>query len=196
MPDITDRSAAAAAVEAALDIEAPPRPEGREGMVRHCMDLMARGLWERGRTGPRLAAAWGLSSDALKRIAAEASRRVLDAIDPIAVKTRLAHVFGKSVAMLEAELDGPNALEAARALPGNVSGYATLVGADAPKRREVTLTEAKDTAWFRAELESQARFLREADARLAGFLARYEAGPAWAEWCAERIRCMSPVLAA
>lgn len=185
MPDITDRAVAAAAVETPLDVEIPPRPEGRDAMVRFAMLLMAAGRWERGVTGERLAAAWGLSVDYLRKIAAEASRRVLDAIDPVAVRQRLAHAFGRSVDVLEGKLDGEDAIEAARCLAANASSYAALVGAGAPQKRDITITEAKDTAWFRAEIESQARFLCEADARLAGFLARYEAGPAWAEWCAE-----------
>jgi hypothetical protein len=142
----------------------------------------------RGVTGERLAAAWGLSVDYLKKIAAEASRRVLDAIDPAAVRLRLAHAFGRSVDVLEGKLDGPDALEAARALPGNATGYAALVGADAPKRREYTIVEALNHPDYLALKAQINGFLRFEDADLKSFLEHIGATEDYAEWRAKQGR--------
>lgn len=46
-----------------------------EERVSHIVGMMERFEWERGRSGPRLAAEWGVSLGTVERASAEASRR-------------------------------------------------------------------------------------------------------------------------
>ena len=63
-----------------------------------------------------------------------------------------------------------------------------LAGSNQPSRKEIAIADAAQTAWWAAETEAHKQFLRDEDASLAGFLARYEAVAAWEEWRGEQKR--------
>jgi len=73
----------------ALGIVPAKPPRTPDEKVRVCIDLMLAGRW-RSRTSAALARAWGISAHYMRRLAAEASRRVKAGAEPDYVREVLA----------------------------------------------------------------------------------------------------------
>ena len=65
-------------------------PPGLDPKVQVCIDVMLAGRWVDGRTGQAIARAWGVSAHYMRKIAAEASRRVKAGAEPDYVREVLA----------------------------------------------------------------------------------------------------------
>lgn len=126
VPDYTDTSGQACA-----------KPETTEERVNFIADMMENLSWERGKSARRLAKEWGLSEKTIQGYSAEASRRVVadaeDARRDITAGCR--KLFRDSVNAMDAR--------GARAV-GEL--WATVSGAKAPERHQVTTVEASPEA--------------------------------------------------
>lgn len=58
----------------------PARRDQKPHRVRHCMRLMAQGLWVAGLTADELATKWGVTLRSMESYAAEASRRIREGV--------------------------------------------------------------------------------------------------------------------
>lgn len=87
--------------------EFPPLPDGRTARVVAVEDIMLDGRWERGETGPKLAAFWGLSLPAVEAYAAEASRNIQRNMDGSAIKANVSTKLTRGLdrAMREGDLN-------------------------------------------------------------------------------------------
>lgn len=109
----------------------PARPATREGRVAACMDLMSSFRWERGKTSPELATAWGMSVGGVEAVASEASRRLRNMVDPALVRQRICSFLEKGLTMALAQEDPKGLASVAKA-------YSEIAGAGASKRVELT----------------------------------------------------------
>jgi hypothetical protein len=137
-------------------------PPTREDRVRAIMAMMPHS-WVRGRSGPELAAKWGLSVAVLGDLAAEAWRRVR-AQDPSYVRDKLASALEQSVE--EVQLADEPATAKAKALAVVTGAWAPLVGASAAQKVEVTqgpppgLPSEVADAWGKSDDASRRRVHR------------------------------------
>lgn len=126
-------------------------PVTRERRVRFCLGLMAANRWTKGVTGREIAGATGVSVSTMKSIAGEAWRRFQTAVDALLVRQQLAIAMQEGVGIGLAAAR-PKTKKGARGrikkLKGDLFGLtgaaacaktlAALVGAEAPKKHEVT----------------------------------------------------------
>lgn len=152
--DNSDRSRARASDEEPTDggPDFTGFPPDRDGRVRFVMRLMAMGSWVTGQTGRHLAAVAGLHEDTVRDYASEASRRVKAVTDVPMVRQRLAAALEEGIdlglAMARGEAIDDEQSGERRWVNGNASAlsgiancakaFAALVGAEAPKRHELT----------------------------------------------------------
>ncbi|WP_437309962.1 hypothetical protein [Sorangium sp. So ce388] len=80
----------ASPLEAEFEPDLPPCPPDRASRVDAIERMMLALNWERGKTGPRLAQAWGLTLSAIEQYSAEASRNIKRSTDQQAMKSQLA----------------------------------------------------------------------------------------------------------
>ena len=99
----------------------PPRPGDRIGRVEAIENMMLELSWEKGKTGPRLAAAWGLSLAAIENYSNEAWRNIKRNIDPSSVRDRLGSALWKAVRQASDSGDP-------KAVATVAKSYAELVG--------------------------------------------------------------------
>jgi len=119
--------------------------------------MMRAGEWVRGKSGPVLAAAWGLSTWAVRQDAAEASRRVRATLDAEEERIKALQAIDRAEQLVEeAALDAEEAdepatralLKAKLAAEMRQAGSArvVIVGAGSAKRVEVTTRKAEPPA--------------------------------------------------
>jgi hypothetical protein len=99
--------------------------------------MMCAGEWQRGKCAPDLAAKWGLTVSTVENYSNEA-KRLSRLMKAEYARLRLAKALNKGISVVETELDGEQALDAARALPQLVDKFAGLVGANSAQRHEIT----------------------------------------------------------
>lgn len=95
----------------------PARRDQKPHRVRHCMRLMAQGLWIGGLTADELATKWGVTLRSVESYAAEASRRIREGVmlDEEMRSQVLSTI--QSIATEANEL-GKKAMTAAQPMPG------------------------------------------------------------------------------
>lgn len=142
--------------------EFPPLPPDRMSRVMVIEDLMLDLHWQKGKTGPRLAAAWGLNLPVIESYSAEASRNIRRNVDPAAVKDRLATSLRRG---LDQALDSGEL----KALAGIAKAHGEVVGLLSGAKVQVQI-----------DFDSASR-------GMAAFLLAVapEAGPLFAEWLAD-----------
>lgn len=100
--------------------------------IRHMMGMMARGQWVTGVTGGELANEWRLSPGSVARDAAEASRRVRDAVqDSEELRALALATLTGALADLEAireSFASSNPVITVRALEAKIRGIAVMLG--------------------------------------------------------------------
>ena len=136
-----------------------------EQRIAHIMGMMRRWEWRRGKTGPQLAALWGLSEDRVKDLAAEASKRVrAEVTDPARVSGTVGTALAKVLDDAMQDNDRKSVIDASKA-------WAQIVGAMAPTKVDVTTTEAtpaKAAELVRAAFGRVTPGASEADAPVPG----------------------------
>lgn len=120
--------------------------------VDRIADLMRRGEWERGVSGPVLAKEWGLADNTVTQLASEASRVVArEVVDPTAVTETVATT-------LAAGLQQAARRKEFRAMAQLADVWTRVVGARAPERHEHAVVVAQFEALPR---EGKLRWVRE-----------------------------------
>ncbi|MBN1607482.1 MAG: hypothetical protein JW940_12665 [Polyangiaceae bacterium] len=108
-----------------------PRPS-KSARIRHMMGMMARGTWVTGVSGDALACQWQLSPASVERDAAEASRRVRDAVrDSEELRALALATLTGALADLEdlrTRFAQAKPVIAVRALEAKIRGIAVMLG--------------------------------------------------------------------
>ena len=119
----------------------------REERVLHVMSDMRALRWVRGKSGPVLAAEWGLHPQTLKEIAAEAWRRVrAEIMDPERAGPDIVQTIERVMrdSMAEAaECDGRERVEHRRVALEAAKSFAAVVMQKPKETREVTLLDGR-----------------------------------------------------
>jgi hypothetical protein len=167
------------------DFPLPP-PDDTADRIAYVEELMRTLQWERGRTGPALAKAWGFSLHAVERWASEAWRRVkADDDDPdhvvrtrMKITTALEYVIDGAIEEIERgavmskgeDRNGEpivvtiNPNDARRSIIAAGKTWAEIDGALAPQRVKIeTAPAALSADELRAEAIKAARVLAEED---------------------------------
>ena len=110
----------------------PVAPAGLDAKVQVCIDVMLAGRWVDGRTGPAIARAWGVSAHYMRKIAAEASRRVKASAEPDYVREVLAAELANAMRRVRG-IRSPAAL--AKAVAELARAWGAIV---VPSKHEVT----------------------------------------------------------
>lgn len=123
------------------DPDLPPCPPDRAGRVEAIEDIMLALRWEKGKTGPRLAAAWGLTLSAVESYSAEASRNIVRNADPQAMRAKLATTLDRAIqqAVLTGEL---------KALASLAKTYADMLGLIQSSKVQVNVLQAPPVQEF------------------------------------------------
>lgn len=144
-------------------------PTSAQERVEYVVSLMRECAWSRGRTGPELAAAWGLAKTTVEGYASEASRRVrAELVDPDLVQVTVADALREVIEGARADVVAREDVRAARtAIIQAGKTWADIVGASAPSRVRVEVTPASLTdAELRAAAVEAVRVLAREDPKL------------------------------